>query len=213
MDRGGGFYLYKVLSPFCISQQGRNVSAIYSDYVSKHRPKCYIMDAAEKQYFYSENENRSSKENNCQDSDISIQNAGADDVKLLAAMNRELIHDEGSENPMSPEQLEERMKGFLLTEYKAVLILLGNEIAGYCLYRMDNQKGETSFDIYVRQYYIKPVFRRKGLGKRAFSMLLESTFRNAAYVKLDVLISNPGGKAFWAKIGFETYCHSLRIKP
>ena len=104
------------------------------------------------------------------------------------------------------------MKGFLLTEYKAVQILLGNEIAGYCLYRIDNQKDDGNFDIFIRQYYIKSVFRRKGLGKRAFNMLLDSTFKNAAYVKLDVLESNPGGKAFWAKVGFEPYSHSLRIK-
>lgn len=180
---------------------------IISEYVRNK-----ITEAVEKQYFYNENEDRALEGNSCQDNGISIGNAGTDDVKLLAAMNRELIQDEGSENPMNLEQLEERMKGFLLTEYKAVLILLGNEIAGYCLYRIDNQKDDTSFDIYVRQYYIRPVFRRKGLGKRAFNMLLESTFKNAAYVKLDVLESNLGGKAFWAKVGFEPYSHSLRIK-
>lgn len=43
-------------------------------------------------------------------------------------------------------------------------------------------------------------------------MLLESAFKNAAYVKLDVLESNPGGKDFWAKVGFEPYSHSLRIR-
>jgi len=105
-------------------------------------------------------------------------------------MNRELIRDEGSENTMNLEQLEERMKGFLLTEYKAVLILLDKEISGYCLYRIENQKDNGRFDIYVRQYYIKPDFRWKGLGKRAFNMFLKSTFEDVAYVKLNVLESN-----------------------
>ena len=54
------------------------------------------------------------KHDNCPVLNISFRNAGNDDVKVLAAMNRELIRDEGSENPMNLEQLEERMKDFLV---------------------------------------------------------------------------------------------------
>ena len=143
---------------------------------------------------------------------ISFRNAGNDDVKMLAAMNHELIRDEGSENPMNLKQLEERMKDFLLTEYKADLILSDNEIAGYCLYKMENQKDNGGFDIYVRQYYIKPKYRQRGLGKSAFKILMETTFKNASFVKLDVLESNQIGKIFWSKVGFEPYCHNLRMK-
>jgi len=171
-----------------------------------------INEASGKHYFFDSSKGDPFKSDNCSCDNILLSDAGLDDVKILAAMNRELIQDEGSENPMNLEQLEERMKGFLLTEYKAVLISTNEDITGYCLYKIENIKDDGSFDIYVRQYYVKRDFRRKGIGINAFRILTENAFKDACSIKLDVLETNNRGKAFWAKVGFEPYCQNLRLK-
>jgi len=44
---------------------------------------------------------------------LAVRVAGSDDVRLLAQMNKRLIEDEGSRNPMSTPELEQRMRGWL----------------------------------------------------------------------------------------------------
>lgn len=44
-----------------------------------------------------------------------IRRATREDVPVLAQMNWQLIRDEGSDNPMTVDQLAERMTGFLAT--------------------------------------------------------------------------------------------------
>lgn len=45
--------------------------------------------------------------------DILIRKAAESDAWILAQMNKALIHDEGSRNPMTIQQVEERMRGWL----------------------------------------------------------------------------------------------------
>lgn len=128
---------------------------------------------------------------------VSYRAAGPDDIPLLARMNHSLIRDEGSENLMDVEALAERMRAWLTGEYHALLVLCDGEIMGYCLYRTENAR-----EIYVRQYYILPGFRRKGLGKQAFLTLAKEVFTGINDITLDVLEGNSPGKAFWESMGF-----------
>lgn len=143
---------------------------------------------------------------------ITIKSVGLNEAETLAAMNLELIRDEGSENPMTFEQLVKRMLHLLQTEYKAVLIKMNGLVIGYCLYRIDYRLDDLGSDIFVRQFFIKPSYRRMGFGSSAFRLLTETVFKEAVQLKLDVLESNANGKAFWARLGFEPYSHSLRLK-
>lgn len=50
--------------------------------------------------------------------ELLIRKAAATDLPQLALMNKELIEDEGGSNPMSIEQLQNRMSNWLAGEWK-----------------------------------------------------------------------------------------------
>lgn len=128
--------------------------------------------------------------------------ATAEDAPELAGMNRGLIQDEGSDNPMTLPELEQRMKGFLAGEYRGLLIKADGVTAGYCLYAHEEGHNGGGPGVYLRQYYIKPECRRLGLGRAALKGIIETSFAGAAFVALDVLENNTAGKAFWSSAGF-----------
>jgi hypothetical protein len=47
--------------------------------------------------------------------------ASSTDARLLADLNRQLIEDEGHGNTMTTGELEQRMRGWLSHEYRAVI--------------------------------------------------------------------------------------------
>ena len=63
--------------------------------------------------------------------------AEACDLPLLAQLNHELIRDEGADNPMTLAQLEERMRIWLSSQYRAVVFEEASATAGYALFRSD----------------------------------------------------------------------------
>lgn len=65
--------------------------------------------------------------------DLKLRFATAADLPLLAQMNRKLIRDERADNPMSVLQLEERMRGWLDGEYRAVLFERDEAPVAYAL--------------------------------------------------------------------------------
>lgn len=136
--------------------------------------------------------------------EIQIKAAQLDDALVLAKMNYNLIKDEGSRNPMNLKELEIRMKKWLDGEYLGAIILVGGKVAGYCLYQV--QKDEYFSDInevYVRQYYIKPGFRRKHVGSTAFEQITTCCFPlEKSEIALDVIETNLPAKQFWSKLGF-----------
>ena len=122
-------------------------------------------------------------------------------------MNRHLIEDEKSANLMDSERLRERMRGWLETDYRAVL-LRQDEIIGYALYRFEDEFFRERRVVYVRQFFVERAYRRRGLGREAFSQLRETYFRGA-HLRLEVLTANPGGSAFWKTLGFEPYAVTM----
>ena len=50
------------------------------------------------------------------------------DIHTLAVLNKRLIEDEKSDNPMSPEELENRMKACRTDEYNALLFQRGGSV-------------------------------------------------------------------------------------
>ena len=128
----------------------------------------------------------------------------AADVPELAAMNKRLIDDEKSSNPMDLEQLRERMRGFLAGEYSAYFFAEGDEHIGYALVR------NTAQPLYLRQFYIADAHRRRHCGTQAFRLLLERLGMDT--IDVDVLPWNGPGLAFWKSCGFEETCVSMRYK-
>ncbi|MDE6746268.1 MAG: hypothetical protein K2J72_06475, partial [Oscillospiraceae bacterium] len=64
---------------------------------------------------------------------MQIIKCGEQDIPRLAAMNKCLIEDEKSDNPMNISELENRMKDFINMEYDAYFFKYGEDIAGYAL--------------------------------------------------------------------------------
>src|SRR5882762_9383032 len=89
------------------------------------------------------------------------------DLPLLAEWNHQLIRDEGHRNAMNVAELQERMRGFLKSEYTAVIFQEATEPIAYGLYR------ESADEIYLRQFFVKRERRRQGMGRQAIRLLLE----------------------------------------
>ncbi|MGM0882947.1 MAG: N-acetyltransferase family protein [Bacillota bacterium] len=135
-----------------------------------------------------------------------IRKATEADLKLLAQMNKELIQDEGSRNPMTIEQLEERMDGWILGEWEVEIIEKDNNIIGYAVYKhgKDDFYSKLKY-IHLRQYYIGKDYRGRGYGTSALKQLLTHSFPEGVKVTIDVLESNPRGHNFLMKFGFSPY--------
>jgi GNAT superfamily N-acetyltransferase len=125
---------------------------------------------------------------------------------MLAQMNKELIQDEGSRNPMFVEQLEERMGGWILGQWEIEIIQNETFDIGYAVYqsRVDDFFPDEKY-IYPRQFYIKREHRGNGYGTEALKYLIRHSFPDGAKVTIDVLKSNPRGHNFWSNCGFESY--------
>ena len=133
---------------------------------------------------------------------MQIKKCTEQDIPELAAMNKQLIEDEKSDNPMSITELENRMRGFLSGEYEAYFFLNENNIAGYALVK------NNCTPPYLRQFFICRKFRRMHLGSEAFKLLLEAV--GTDIVDIEVLPWNEVGIKFWEKLGFKEISRYMR---
>jgi len=142
---------------------------------------------------------------------IKLRSATIADAPKLAEMNQHLIIDENSRNRMSLEELTDRMRGWMLEGRSVIIVERHEAIIGYLVYYTNKEKYYPyTNNVYVRQYFIDASYRRRGVGQVAFEQITRDYFPDNAIVMLDVLQSNPEGQAFWMKLGFETYCTTLR---
>ena len=141
---------------------------------------------------------------------VSLRRASPDDSDVLSGMNRALIQDEGSPSTLTLLELSERMRRWLLGGWTGLLILIGEVVIGYALFQ--ERRDEAHIEVYIRQFYIKPPFRRRGLGREAFEQMQVGHFPPGAPVVLDVLATNPGARHFWEKLGFRSYAEPLRLE-
>ena len=133
-----------------------------------------------------------------------IEKCTIEDVPILARMNKCLIEDERSSNPMDLMQLTERMKGFIEGDYDAYFFMDEDVTVGYALV------DRTADPLYLRQFYIDREQRRKHYGKSAFQALLE--YLGTDCIDLDVLPWNEAGVAFWKSLGFSEQYVAMRLK-
>jgi GNAT superfamily N-acetyltransferase len=132
--------------------------------------------------------------------------ASDQDFGLLAEWNHQLIRDEGHRNPMTIEQLSERMKKWLEGDYRAV-IFSEDQPVGYALFK---KEGEL---VYLRQMFVRRDRRRSGIGRAAFEILRREIWPSGIRLTVDVLCRNVGGVAFWRSLGYQDYCLTLEIMP
>jgi predicted acetyltransferase len=129
------------------------------------------------------------------------------DGPLLGELNHQLIEDQGHRNKMTIPELEQRMRGWLESEYVAILFEEGGEVVAYALYR------EQPDEIYLRQLFIVRHRRRQGLGKQAMHLLRSEIWPKTKWLTVEVLVANTAAVAFWRAVGYYDYSLKLEILP
>jgi len=137
---------------------------------------------------------------------IVIRPHGPEDLGLLARMNRELIEDQAHRNPMSVDQLKDRFQRFAREGWAIDLFERDGEVIGYAVHRYEPDPAEPSGRrVFLRQFFIARHCRRGGAGTAALKELMRARFQAGDRIFLDVIETNPGGKAFWSRTGFTPY--------
>lgn len=140
--------------------------------------------------------------------------ADEQDLDELTAMNRALIRDEQSRNPLGDDALRLRMSGFLREGWQVAVLELDGQIVGYALFQERTDEYDTALKyVYLRQYFVRLEFRRKGLGREGVRLLRECAFPAGAEVAIDVLELNRTGRAFWEGIGFKPHLTHMKLAP
>jgi len=138
---------------------------------------------------------------------IQFRRATSNDCALLADLNHQLIRDEGHRNKMTVPELEQRMKGWLASEYAAVIFEDKGEIAAYALYR------EEPEELYLRQLFVVRNRRRQGIGRAAMEILRTRLWPKNKRLTVSVLVQNTAAVAFWRAVGYQDYSLTLEILP
>ena len=138
---------------------------------------------------------------------MNFRRATTNDSTLLAELNYQLIRDEGHRNKMTVPELEGRMKGWLASEYAAVIFEDGGEVVAYALYR------EQPEEIYLRQLFVLRNRRRQGIGRKAFEILRSRIWPANKRLTVEVWVHNEAAIAFWRAMGYKDYSLKLEILP
>jgi predicted acetyltransferase len=133
--------------------------------------------------------------------------ATLDDCALLAELNHQLLRDEGSRNKMTVPELEQRMRGWLATEYVAVFFNVEAEVVAYALYR------EQPAEIFLRHLFVARNRRRNGIGREAIGILRTKIWPAGKRLTVDELVHNEAALTFWRAVGYTDYCLTLEIMP
>ena len=138
---------------------------------------------------------------------MNFRRATLNDCALLAELNHQLIRDEGHRNRVTVPELEQRMNGWLASEYAAVLFENGGEVVAYALYR------EQPEEIYLRQLFVVRNRRRKGIGREAVKILRSIIWPKNKRLTVEVLVQNEASVAFWRAVGCKDYSLTLEMLP
>jgi predicted acetyltransferase len=138
---------------------------------------------------------------------MNFRRASFNDCALLAELNHQLIRDEGHRNPMSAPELEQRLRGWLASEYAAMIFEKDGKVVAYALYR------EQPEEIYLRQFFVVRNQRRRGIGRQAMESLRAQIWPEHKRLTVDVLVKNTVAIAFWRSVGYKDYSLALEISP
>lgn len=138
---------------------------------------------------------------------LQFRRATPDDCPLLAQLNYQLIRDEGHRNKMTVPELEQRTRGWLQSEYAAIIFEESEEPVAYALYR------EQPEELYLRQLFVIRNRRRQGIGRAAVDILRTQVWPKNKRLTVEVLVKNTAAVAFWRAVGYQDYSLMLEIMP
>src|SRR5262249_33475766 len=108
---------------------------------------------------------------------------------------------------MTLMELEQRMRGWLSNEYRAVLYEDGGGVVAYALFR------EREQEIYLRQVFVVRDRRRLGIGRRAVAILRSKVWPKTKRLTVEILVTNQKALAYWRAVGYRDYALTLEIMP
>ncbi len=109
---------------------------------------------------------------------------------------------------MTPTQIEERMRGWLVSgEYRAVIFEERAEAVAYALF------SETETEVYLRQFFVVRQRRRAGLGRRAMQKLFTECWPQHKRWSVSALAGNQPALSFWRAMGYNDYSLTLERLP
>jgi len=108
---------------------------------------------------------------------------------------------------MTVPQLEQRMRGWISGEYRAIIYEDGGEIVAYALFR------EQPEEIYLRQLFVVRHRRSQGIGRWAVDILRSRIWPKTQRLTVEVLVANTRAVSFWRSVGYADYALSLEILP
>lgn len=126
---------------------------------------------------------------------------------LLGPLNLQLIRDEGHRNAMNLAELTHRMTGWLNGEYQAVLFEEQASTIGYSLFRREPEH------VYLRQFFVVPSARRKGVGRAAIKWLWLNAWQDVRRLRINVFVGNTAARQFWCSVGFHEYFVTMEAQP
>jgi ribosomal protein S18 acetylase RimI-like enzyme len=125
------------------------------------------------------------------------------DLDHLVDWNRQLIEDERADTPRDEAFLRDRMRDFLADGYRALIFEEAGVPVGYALFRPDE------YGILLRHLFVDRARRRRGVGRCMVERLVAEIFPRSARIKLEVLVHNDRGLAFWRAVGFTDHSVAL----
>jgi GNAT superfamily N-acetyltransferase len=141
--------------------------------------------------------------------DLRWERCTADDAEILGRLNLQLAEDEGAVLLGGADVYAGRMRGWLEQgRYDAALARADGQPVAYLLWRDDPDYG----DVFVRQFFVARERRGGGIGRALFEQAVEGLWPGRP-LRLDVYDSNPGGCAFWERLGFTPYSRLMRRVP
>jgi len=120
-------------------------------------------------------------------------------------LNADLVRAEGHRNPMTAAELEDRMRDWIAGEYEAVVCESACTPVGYALYRRESDH------VYLRQLFVREGDRRRGIATALLQWLWSNIWTDVERVRVEVLVGNSAGLAFWRAVGFSDYCVTLEM--
>ena len=138
---------------------------------------------------------------------MTFRTATLDDCPRLAELNHQLIRDEGHRNSMSVPELEQRMRGWISGEYRAIIYEDAGGVVAYALFR------EQAEEIYLRQLFVVRHRRGQGIGRQAVAILRSQIWPKTKRLTVEVLVANQRAVKFWRSVGYADYALSLEMLP
>ena len=108
---------------------------------------------------------------------------------------------------MTITELQQRIRGWISDEYRAVIYEDGGEVVAYALFR------EQVEEICLRQLFVVRHRRSQGIGRRAVEILRSQVWPKTKRLTVEALAANKRAISFWRSVGYTDYALSLEILP